>query len=280
MDTKIYGLDFGTTNSAISILDNGEAKVLPIGRHGQKTVRSVLFFPQDSSRAYVGEEAILKYVSSGMKGRLLQSIKSALTDEGFIGTMINGKKYTVEDLISIIIKELRQKADALVGEEINSVVLGRPAIFSDNLKKESLAQERLKCAAQMAGFEKVYFQLEPIAAAFDYEMTLDKEETVLVADLGGGTSDFTVIKLSPQTSKNKDRREDILSVGGVYIGGDNFDSQIMSHKLLMYFGSLSNYKSGAKWLHIPNRLTATLCDWRRISFLKSDKDEMKLISEI
>ncbi len=280
MDTKIYGLDFGTSNSAISILDNGEARVLPVGYNGQKTVRSVLFFPKNSSDVYIGEEAILQYVSSGMKGRLLQSIKSALSDEGFVGTMINGKKYTVEDLVCIMIKELKQRADKIVGVDVKSVILGRPAIFSDNPKKESLAQDRLKLAAQMAGFENIYFQLEPIAAAYDYESSLRKDETVLVADLGGGTSDFTIIKLSPSLKHNKDRRGDILATGGVYIGGDDFDSSIMSHKMLSHFGSLSNYKSGIKWLHIPNRLTTTLCDWRRISFLKSDKDEMKLINEI
>lgn len=280
MDTKIYGLDFGTSNSAISILENGEARVLPIGPNGQKTIRSVLFFPKGSSDVYVGEEAILKYVSSGMNGRLLQSIKSALSDEGFGGTIINGKKYTIEDLISIMIRELKERADKIVGEEISCVILGRPAIFSDNPKKEILAQERLRRAAQMSGFENIYFQLEPIAAAYDYEISLNKDETVLVADLGGGTSDFTVIKLSATTHKSDNRRGDILSTGGVYIGGDDFDSEIMSNKMLPYFGSLSSYKSGTKWLHIPNRLTTTLCDWRRISFLKGDKDEMKLINEI
>lgn len=277
-----YGLDFGTTHSVISVLDDsGHATVLPVGGSGQRTVRSVLFFPYDSpEKTLIGQEAIDSYLIAGERGRFLQSVKSALTDDKFTGTLINGRKHSIEDLVSYIISFLKAKADDIIGHNVENVVLGRPAIFSNDPQKEQLARERLVTAAQKAGFKEVRFQLEPIAAAFHYESTLAKPETVLVVDLGGGTSDFTLMRLSPEKRLSTERNGDIIGTSGIYIGGDNFDARIMWSKVVKYFGSEVNYKSGSKMLQVPHRIIGAITDWRRLSFIREDRYEQETIQLI
>lgn len=278
MDYLAYGLDFGTTNSAISVLGaDGKARVLPINLKGGQILKSVLFFPYGSKKVYIGQEAIEKYIASGMKGRLIQSIKSALADEKFTGTIINGEKRQLEDLIAYIVSFLKKKADELVKQKIDRIVLGRPATFSNDPKKEQLAREKLTLAAQKAGFREISFQLEPIAAAFHYEASLKQPETVLVADLGGGTSDFTLMNLSPHRIKLTERDSDILTTNGVYLGGDNLDARIMWKKVVKHFGAEAHYKSGSNMLHVPHRIIGSICDWRRLSFLRDDRVEQELI---
>ncbi|HLD28202.1 MAG TPA: Hsp70 family protein [Patescibacteria group bacterium] len=281
MDCVAYGLDFGTTNSAISVLGaDGSVKVLPVNQSGGEIVKSVLFFPPRSQKAYVGQEAIQEYVKAGMRGRLIQSIKSALADDKFTGTLINGERHQIEDLIAVIISFLKSRADEIIGRQINRVVLGRPAIFSSDPDKEKLARERLIVVAQKAGFQDIEFQLEPIAAALHYESSLKQPQTVLVADLGGGTSDFTLMKLSPEKASETQRDADILATNGIYIGGDNLDARIMWRKVVKYFGSEANYQSGSKWLHVPHRLIDSICDWHFLSFIKEDRFEQELIQMI
>ncbi|MDP1709951.1 MAG: Hsp70 family protein, partial [Candidatus Komeilibacteria bacterium] len=244
MSYLAYGLDFGTTHSAISVLDGeGRATVLPVSGDNGLIIKSVLLFAQNSPRPYVGQEAIRQYLAAGMRGRLIQSIKSALVDENFIGTTINGTRYQIEDLIALIISFLKVKADKIIGQNLDRVVLGRPAIFSDNPKKESLARDRLIMAAQKAGFKEIHFQLEPIAAALHYETSLKRPEKALIADLGGGTSDFTLMNLSPDRVNLTDRDADVLQTSGVYVGGDNLDARIMWGKVVKHFGAEASYRS-------------------------------------
>ncbi len=268
MTSKIYGIDFGTTNSAVAVAENGDVRVLPILEKERKTMRSVLFFPRNERGYFVGEEAISQYVETGMEGRFMQSVKTFLADRGFTGTVIRGKNYTIENLIALILRELKVRADRIVGEDVRSVILGRPARFSEDAEFDELAERRLVEAAKQAGFQEVCLQLEPIAAAYSYELTLGKSELVFIADLGGGTSDFAVIRLDPQKRRRQDRFSDIMGTLGAYVGGDNLDSEIMSHKLLRFFGSQIHYQSFDKVLPMPAHLMRALCEWHRISSLK------------
>jgi len=272
MNNLIYGIDFGTTNSAISVYNNGKVEVIPIN-NSTTQLQSILYFPEvfvtDIDNFFVGNDAISNYISSNMKGRLLQSIKSFLPDSSFTSTNIYGNSYELDDLIALILSKLKRIADEHIGKDIKSVILGRPAMFSENRQEEDIALQRLKSAAKKAGFNEIYLQLEPISAALEYEATIKKEELTLVADFGGGTSDFTIMKLSPASIKKSDRSSDILGVKGVYIGGDKLNSRIMLHKLTKYFGASSEYETyPGRWLAFPQFYIHEICKWHKISFLK------------
>jgi hypothetical chaperone protein len=274
---KSLGLDFGTSNSAVATVFDGDIKIIPVGSEQKQSIKSVLFFPAGSQEVYVGDEAITRYVEAGMKGRLLRSFKSALKDPSFTSTLINGKRITIETLVSFVLKELHGAATHYLGQSTDRVVLGRPAEFSENVANDNLAQQRLESAARSSGFTNIEFQLEPIAAAFDYKQQLKSPEVVLVADLGGGTSDFTIMHLQPVGSATSDT---ILGSSGVYLGGDNFDADIMRSKIIKHFGAEARYDSSGKWLHVPHRMMEALCDWRRLSFFRDDRREQELLQII
>ncbi|MBT5871775.1 MAG: Hsp70 family protein [Candidatus Latescibacteria bacterium] len=273
MSTTVYGLDFGTTNTAVAITRNGSAEVLPIGAGGTATIPSLAFFPEYGRGYQIGQNAIDGYLGSEMNGRLLQSVKSFLPDPGFKGTAVGGQLgyASIEKLIGILIKFVKQQADAHMGEEVTDVIIGRPALFSDDPERDALAEKRLVDAARYAGFEHIQVQKEPIAAAFEYERSLDREEIAFIADFGGGTSDFTIMRLGPEHVTRPDRADDILGVDGVYVGGNNFDSSIMWRRLIRYFGSESESKDWDRWLPMPRHLMQDLCRWQRITFLKDRK---------
>ena len=261
------GLDFGTSNSVISLTNIDTREEI-----FTYSLQSILYFPEaDSSVCYVGKEAEEKYVEEGMKGRLLKSVKTLLKQDKFLFTWIGGRRVTPDQLATYIIRKLKQKAEEFVGFTIDNVVLGRPAVFSEKKEEEETAVKRLLLAGRNAGFKNIHLQMEPIAAALSYEKKLKKPETVLVADFGGGTSDFTIIRLSPEKAQVKDRKEDILAHGGLYIGGDVFDSEIMWHKVTPLLGRGVCYKSYDKMLEVPNTLYRELRNWERSFLLKESK---------
>ena len=274
MSKLVYGLDFGTSNSAVAVLQDGKLQVLPISQGGKKTTSSVIYFPGRGGVHYVGDEAILKYVGNGMRGRFIQSIKSVLPDTLFTGTVIMGHGYfKVEDLVALILANLKACADKITGSDVRSVVMGRPAVYSDKKDEEEIAEERLIAAARLAGFEEIHLQIEPIAAALYYEVSLSQPQLALVADFGGGTSDFTLMRLSPDKAKLSRRQDDVIATAGVHIAGDDFDSAIMWHKLVKYFGANIRYESSGAVLGMPAKLMRTICEWQKISFLKNSQDQ-------
>jgi len=265
--TYTCGLDFGTSNSAIVITNKATRQQLFVENDS-----SILYFADSNDYVYsVGREAVQDYVGSNMSGRLLKSVKTLLKQTDFKHTHIFGKKVTPEQLCSLIIANLKKKAESALGEQIDSVVLGRPVVFSEDAETDKIAEKRLLDAALMAGFKDIKLLYEPIAAAYTYEATLTKAEKVLVADFGGGTSDFTIVNLSPRQIKSIDRKSDIIATGGVYIGGDLFDSQIMWHKLTPLLGRGSSYKSGQKELEMPNKIYWELKRWERTFLLQNSK---------
>ena len=260
------GLDFGTSNSVISLTDIQSGKEL-----FTYAASSILYFPEGSGDVFVGKEAQDRYVEDGMTGRLLKSVKTLLRQDDFLFTWIAGRKVTPDQLVTYIIRHLREKAEAFIGIPLTNVTLGRPAIFSTDTKKENVAVKRLLLAAQNAGFTHIRMQLEPIAAAFAYEQTLTKGENILVADFGGGTSDFTIVRLAPDKIGRQHREEDIIAHGGLYIGGDLFDSEIMWHKVTPHLGRGVLYQSYDKEVEVPNSLYRELRNWERSFLLKESK---------
>jgi hypothetical chaperone protein len=268
MKKFLYGIDFGTTNSALAIYDEETKEI-----HSTIIIPSLIYFYHQfnagSAKNYVvGEEAITAYLKDDMKGRFIKSIKQILSRSSFTETRIHNKKYSASDLVAIILKELKDRADQLIGQDCRKAIIGRPVFFDDhNVQKDTLAQNRLNKAAEIAGFVDVRFQFEPIGAAFAYERSLVKKENVLVADLGGGTTDFTYLVLDPEKVGSKDRKKDMMANGGIYVGGDSFDSAFMWEKGTPYFGKNTQYEATpGKVLTVPKSLFANICSWEQMNF--------------
>lgn len=278
MSKFLYGIDFGTTNSALSIYDEEKKEIIDT-----ISIPSLIYFTEvksiiDGENHIVGEKAIEAYLSDGMKGRFIKSIKQILSRTTFTETRIHNKRYTASDLVTLILKDLKQKADKIIGEDCQKAVIGRPVFFDDdNTMKDTLAQTRLKKAAESAGFSEVRFQFEPIGAAFAYEKTIKKKERVLVADLGGGTTDFTYLILDPDKVGSKDRKNDMIASGGIYIGGDSLDSAFMWDKGTPYFGKNTMYEATpGKILNVPKSLFANICTWDKMNFFNGLKIQKEI----
>jgi len=280
----VFGIDFGTTNSALSIYRKGSVEIVNIDEFNstRSLMRSVLYFNEEN-QIFAGGEAIDNYVNEGAAGRFMQSIKTFLPNRSFESTEVFGKKYGIEDLVAIILKKIKAKGEAHLGFPVDSVVLGRPVLFSEDAEKDALAQVRLEAAARKAGFKQIFFQLEPVAAALSFEEKLatGDEKLVFIGDFGGGTSDFTVIRVKGGDFGRSDRRSDVLSLGGVYTAGDKFDSQIMWDKVAKYFGRGVKYRGMGKneLFDIPHSIIYTLCQWHRIPLLRARKtrEQIRLI---
>lgn len=278
MGSFLYGIDFGTSNSALSIYDEEKKEIVTT-----ISIPSLLYFPADhlpgeSVRYFVGKEAITEYIKEGMTGRFMKSIKRVLPRHNFVDTKIHSERYTASDLVALILRELKAQADAIVGHDVQKAVMGRPVFFDDdNAAFDALAQKRLLKATQDAGFSEVCFQYEPIGAAFAYERSIKQKEKVLVADLGGGTTDFTFVELDPSQIGQKDRRSAIKASGGIYIGGDSFDSAFMWEKGTPYFGRGVQYESmPGKFLEVPLVYFSNICSWEKMNFFHGQKVVLEL----
>jgi hypothetical chaperone protein len=270
MPAPAIGLDFGTSNTtaALSTGQGPEVQVLKLDRLAAdaRLFRSVLFFPDDGPYL-AGAEAIAAYLELS-EGRFLQSLKSFLPVKSFTATVIKNKPFTLESLIALILRSVRTRAEDLLGEKVTRVTLGRPARFSEEKEVDSFAERRLKRAAEDAGFKEISFRIEPLAAGLAHEATLDHDELVLTGDFGAGTSDFTVMRLSPKRHRQDDRKQDILASAGVYVGGDLFDGAVMERKLLPSFGSKATYRPSEKPVGMPVHLMRKLLSWHTMSFIR------------
>ena len=220
------GLDFGTSNSTVGCVRPGQTALLAL-EDGKPTLPSVVFFNADEDAVYYGRAALANYLA-GYEGRLMRSLKSLLGTSLIDGqTEVQGRALPYRDLLAQFIGELKRRAERAAGQALSSAVIGSPVFFVDgNAAADRLAEATLGEVARAAGFSDIAFQFEPIAAAFDYESQIDREELVLIADIGGGTSDFSLVRLSPARARKSDRRDDILGNGGVHIGGTDFDKYL------------------------------------------------------
>ncbi len=258
----VAGIDFGTSNSAVSYIDLQGVFHSVLLDQGNNAMPTALFFSSEDERIMFGREAMQHYLA-GTEGRLMRSIKSllgsSLMEEQ---TVVNGVAITFFDVLVIFIKELKARAEKSLGTKIDQVVLGRPVHFvDDHPEKDQLAQDTLGRAAKAAGFQKIGFQLEPIAAALDYEQRLNQETTVLVVDIGGGTSDFTCIQLNPLRSSQANRSQDILATTGVHIGGTDFDRLLNLAQVSPQMGFKHKGTSGRE---VPSGIFFDLSTWHLI----------------
>jgi len=262
-------IDFGTTNSVAGINYNNKINMINLDKNKLET-RSVLFYSFEDQGFYIGSDAFDE-IQDGVNGRYLQSLKSFLGSEENIEIILGTKSYLIEDLISIMLKRFKTKMESQANAEIQNVVLGRPVRFNDFDKAlDKKAEDRLKNAALKAGFKEIVFQYEPIAGALSYEETVQKEEIILVVDIGGGTTDYSVIRVDKNNNKIN-RSEDILSNHGVYIGGNSFDSSIIKKYISPSLGEGSLYKSVNKDTVVPSMFYHDLSQWHLFQKLINQK---------
>ncbi|HEV2610205.1 MAG TPA: Hsp70 family protein [Noviherbaspirillum sp.] len=262
------GVDFGTSNSTVGIAGSGAATLLPL--EGDKpTLPSVVFFNADDEAVSFGRAALADYLS-GYDGRLMRSLKSLLGTSLIDGqTEVQGRALRFRDLLSQFIAELKRRAEVAAGRPLTHAVLGRPVFFvDDDAAADRLAEDTLADIARAAGFKEIAFQYEPIAAAFDYESRIDAEELVLIADIGGGTSDFSLVRLSPERAGLPDRRADILANGGVHIGGTDFDKYLNLSSVMPLLGLGSRLINNNE---VPSSYYFNLATWHTINLVYTQK---------
>ncbi len=275
---QLYAIDFGTSNSLLCGVtkDAVDAPLALDPAASDPTVfRSILFFSETTER-YFGAEALERYVAEGMHGRFLRSLKRFLPMPSFEETRIGSRNVKLEELIGVFLREMRGRANHHYGVNVKRALFGRPARFSEHDENDALAERRLEAAARFAGFEEVHFCPEPIAAAYDFRSRLTEPKLVLVADFGGGTSDFTVTRLVPG-----DTQAEVLAMGGVSIAGDAFDGSIMRHKVSRHFGADVKYKVpfGSNVLSMPRPLMDALCSPADTCLL-AQRDIMSFLRDI
>ena len=265
----VCAIDFGTSNSAIALPD-GEGVRLVVLEGTQRTMPTAVFYaveglaPHEEPQRHYGRAAVAAYVD-GTEGRLMRSMKSILgsslaTQSTEVGA---GRQVRYLDVVGAYLRHLRGMAEAEAGQALTRVVLGRPVFFvDDDPARDAAAQAALADAAQSVGFREVRFQFEPIAAALDYERGIDREQLVLVADIGGGTSDFSLVRVGPQRRSRLDRQDDILGNHGVHIAGTDFDRHIELAHILPSCGYRALGPTGRE---VPSRVYFDLATWHLIN---------------
>lgn len=301
----ILGMDFGTTNSGMAVYDGRSVSILPLdpSSPNPRVARTAVYITNEQA-IHIGRAAIDRYYTQNIDrpikirkvwvgeidvyaedmhyvtdayvyvdvlspGRLFLSIKSSLREADYPGTVVGQFYYSLEKLIALYLSTTKIRAEKLLGQPVNQVVLGRPVRFAHEPDKDRLAQSRLLQAAFLAGYEKVYLQYEPIAAAYSYETTLTQPQNVLIFDFGGGTLDLTVMRLG-------ERPRQVLATGGIPVAGDVFDQKLVRAKLPRHFGEGTYYGPRHKALTIPRWIFDSFRDWQKLMELQAPENKRVL----
>jgi hypothetical chaperone protein len=264
----LCGLDFGTSNSTVGIWKNDTCQLVSLEKD-KPAIRSAIFCDAEIKQCVFGQEGINSYLD-GIPGRLMMALKtvlgSSLMDEK---TVIFNEYVPYTQVLSHFVQFIKTKAEALNGSELTHVVLGRPVHFHDHdIEKDKLAQDTLEMIARGLGFKEVEFQFEPIAAAMTYEMSIHEEKLALIVDMGGGTSDFTIIRLYPG-EKSAYRSQDVLANCGIHIAGTDFDQRLSLHSVMPLLGMGSQMRGSSSDIEIPSMFYHDLTTWHTLSNLYS-----------
>ncbi|TPM59022.1 Hsp70 family protein [Mesorhizobium sp. B2-2-4] len=269
MRPAFAGIDFGTSNSTVGVVRSGQPHLVAL-EGGEVTLPSAVFFNFEDNRTCFGRHAIANYTDS-VEGRLMRSLKSvlgsALAQEK---TRIKARSIGFMEIVDLFLGHLRKRLEDDAGGAVESVVLGRPVQFvDDDAEADARAQSELEGAARAQGFKHIAFQFEPIAAALDYEQKVTREELALIIDMGGGTSDFSIVRVSPQRARSLDRKDDILASRGIHIGGTDFDRLLSIAHVMPELGYLSPTKDGKR--NLPASYFIDLATWQRINLVYTAK---------
>ncbi len=263
------GIDFGTSNSALSYGSGNSIALVPL-EADKTTLPSAVFFGQDKDNSFlVGRAAISAYVD-GSQGRFMRSLKAILgSDLINEQTPVFRRKLSFGAIIGLYLKELKTRAESRLETDLSQVVMGRPVQFVDNDEAANMRAElTLADIAKSIGFKEVSFQFEPVAAALDFERQLSGEKLALIADIGGGTSDFSAIRLGGNR-QNKDRKTDVLANSGVRVGGTDFDRCLSISNFMPSFGYRSLNKRGD--IELPSAPFWDLSTWASVHNLYDAK---------
>ena len=263
------GLDFGTSNTTLGIAAHNAARLIRL-EGNETTLPSAIFFDFAAARPEFGRAAVEAY-AKGTDGRLMRSLKSVLgTDLIDQDTLLNRHRIGFRDVLKRLLGEIKARGEQQAGHELDSVVHGRPVHFVDGDEAaDRRAEDALAGIARAIGFRHVSFQFEPIAAALDYEQQVRAEEVALIADIGGGTSDFSIVRLGPNRRRAADRASDILANDGIRIGGTDFDRLLSLKSAMPHPGYQSAMKK--RGLLAPNGYFTDLSTWAKINFLYTPK---------
>lgn len=271
-----YAIDFGTSNSLLAYVNRESgSRLIKFNKNTSEILRSLIYTPTQNEW-YFGEEAIRNREENDGEGRFFRSIKKFLAEPNFKGTEVHGKIVSIEFLVSKILKHMKMTADKQIGKSVVNVVLGRPARYSLSDDNDSLAELRMREAAKLAGFENIVFCPEPLAAGLNVTKS-ESEQNVLIADFGGGTSDFTILKTHSKDYSSKD----VLGMSGVFLAGDALDGQMMKDFISKHFGSEIKYQIpfNENILTFPRKLMLILASPAHIGLLK-EKETWELLKEI
>lgn len=268
------GLDFGTSNTTLGVVTGGRADMVRL-ENDEETLPSATFYHQDGSIS-VGRAAIAAYVG-GEHGRLMRALKSvlgsALMDET---TLVGKSRVKFRDVLKRYLAEVKKRGEAAAGAPLTHLVHGRPVHFVDgNPEADRLAEATLHAIARDLGFEEISFQYEPIAASLDYEQQLSHEELALIADIGGGTSDFSIVRLGPERAKKAERASDVLANDGVRIGGTDFDRHLSLGTVMPLLGFRSKLARGE--IDVPSVYYHDLATWSAINRLYEPRVHRELV---
>ncbi len=268
------GIDFGTSNSTVGVIENGRPRLVPL-EQDDVTLPSAVFFNYEDNGTYLGRNAIGQY-TDGVEGRLMRALKSVLGSSlVHEKTRLKSRSVAFTDIIGIFIGHLKKRLESHVGTSVDTVVLGRPVQFvDDDADADAAAQAELEKAARAQGFGHIAFQFEPIAAALDYEQGVTREELALIVDMGGGTSDFSIVRVSPERATASDRKDDILANSGIHIGGTDFDRLLSLAHVMPELGYLTPTKDGKR--NLPAGYFVDLATWQRINLLYTAKAKTDL----
>jgi hypothetical chaperone protein len=256
---SVFAIDFGTSNSLLAAARAGrvfDPAPLDPQASDPTVLKSALHFTTLRDGCF-GSAALARFLQHGMRGRLIRSVKRHLASVSFSVTRIGDEYVTLEQIIGQFLRSMRERACTHWDVDVRRVVLGRPARFSSDDEADRLAETRLCGAARVAGFDEVVLCPEPVAAAYDFADELDEPRLVLVADLGGGTSDYTLVRMH----RGSFRPEDVLAVGGVAVAGDAIDGALVRHRVAPELGSRARYRApfGHNVLDMPADLVDLLC---------------------
>lgn len=263
------GLDFGTSNTTIGVSLHNNCQLVPL-ENTKPSIRSAIYYDAELQQFIFGQQGVEAYLN-GDHGRLMMSLKSILgsslmQDE----TAVGGKLVSYTDILGEFIAHIKRKAEAFIDHEITHVVLGRPIRFHDqDDSKDQLAQKTLEALVSKVGFKEIIFQYEPIAAAAAYEQSVTSEQLAFIVDMGGGTSDFTVIRLNP--TMKQERLQDVLSYGGIHIGGTDFDNRLSLKSVMPLLGMNSLMKGSSSDIEIPTSYYHDLTTWHTLNYLYTNK---------
>jgi hypothetical chaperone protein len=270
MTARALAIDFGTSNSLVaSATVDGTTDALPLDDHvggaGDASVMKSVLYTPTQGEWFFGALAVTEYVARGAEGRLLRSLKRFLPDPSFTGTTLHGGYVNLTELVATFLRVLRDRACKQLDADVTAAVFGRPALFSANPELDQLAEKRLETAATLAGFTSIRFCPEPVAAAQEFRRSLTEPKTVLVADFGGGTSDFTIARLGPAPFAPRD----VLATHGIDVAGDRFDGALMRHEVAPHFGTDVSYRlpMGAGELNLPRHFVTRLCTPADVAYL-------------